>query len=103
MTIKGTHNGDLQVSQRLEILGTVIGSVVVVNSGNLELKGTILGRCEVQIGGKATIQGTIIGELENYGGAVDVWGVVDKLIDHGENTKSVTHKDSVIKEYARED
>ncbi|WP_322614507.1 hypothetical protein [Pseudomonas sp. BIC9C] len=101
MSISGIHKGDIEVADRLEVSGTVLGAVVVINGGILELGGTIKGKCVVEPCGEARIRGTVIGTLENYGGQVDVWGVVENLVDVGEGTRSIKHEHSIVKSYTR--
>ena len=78
------HWGDLTLNEDLQLRGLISGTVTVPDGIHLEVDGMIAGDLIVQQGGRATIRGMVNGIVQNDGGEVDIFGMVDSVRDLGE-------------------
>jgi len=72
----GRHKGDLSLTNDLEIMGLVNGSVTVPAGKFLRLRGRITGDLIIQSQGLAAIHGTVAGTVVNHGADVEILGKV---------------------------
>jgi len=60
---RGQLEGDRMVYEHVDLWGTVLGNVLVVDEGKLYVRGAIYGNLTVDKGGRAHIYGNVTGEL----------------------------------------
>src|SRR5687768_10789396 len=75
-TERGTIEGDLNLTESLELLGLVTGSVTVGLGLTLRLLGTVEHGVRLERGGSAVIYGVVGGDVLNLGGELQVSGIV---------------------------
>ncbi len=87
--------GDLEVTDHIELFGICHGDITVKPEGHLTLKGVWTGDVEVEEHAVAEIDGIVQGKLRNRGGEVDVHGVVQGsvLANAGRTT---VHRDAMV-------
>jgi hypothetical protein len=76
-TERGTIEGDLELSEHLELHGIINGDAIVCAGGRIDLHGMVCGDLTFETGSCGTIDGTVRGDLTNRGGVVVIRGVVD--------------------------
>ena len=67
--------------RRIEVLGTVVGDVTVPTGAAYAVLGVVIGGLIVEPGASVVVRGTVNGTLINYGGAVEVFGAVNRISD----------------------
>ncbi|MCH9052169.1 MAG: hypothetical protein IIA72_13995 [Proteobacteria bacterium] len=83
------HQGDLTLTDDLEISGLVSGTVTVTPGRYLLLHGMITDDLVVQKTARATIHGTVGGAVLNHDGDVEIFGMVGSIQDFGVRKASV--------------
>jgi hypothetical protein len=87
--------GNLEVSEPLQLYSTVTGNLTVKSGGSLFLYGTCAGDLAVEKGGEATIYGTVSGNLDNRG-TVKHFGTIGGSVLPGDGTFE-NHADAVVR------
>ena len=95
--LRDHHQGDLTLTDDLEISGLVSGTVTVPPGRYLLLHGTITRHLVVQKTARATIHGTVGGAVLNQDGDVEIFGTVGSIRDFGVR-KAFVDAHAVIKE-----
>ncbi len=67
--------------RRTEILETVVGDITVPAGAAYAVLGVVIGSLIVEPGASVVIRGTVNGALVNYGGDVEVFGAVGRVLD----------------------
>lgn len=80
--MQGYHDGDIETSKPLRVLGTIGGSLIARANSVISVDGTILQNLLVHPGAEATVNGTVLGVVENFGGKLRVFGTVKELMEH---------------------
>ena len=91
------HQGDLTLTDDLEITGLVSGTVTVPPGGYLLLHGMITGDLVVQKTARAIIHGIVSGAVLNHDGDVEIYGMVGGIRDSGVR-KAFVDAHAMIKE-----
>ena len=91
------RQGDLTLTDDLEISGLVGGTVTVPPGRILLLRGMITGDLVVQKTARATIHGTVGGAVLNHDGDVEIYGMVGGIRDSGVR-KAFVDAHAMIKE-----
>lgn len=94
-TFSGQHEGDLRLSEDLELLGMVTGTLTVPQGRYLDLKGTVKADLVIENGGRAVVRGKVDGTVRNLGGDVEILGMVGAVHDVGA-TRSTIASGAVI-------
>jgi len=71
--------GDVVIpsNEKVRIDGLITGDVDVEKDAILELNGMVGGTIRVSTGGKAIINGMVMKSIEELGGKVEIFGIVD--------------------------
>jgi hypothetical protein len=72
----GKVEGDLLVTENLDLHGMVTRNVTVANGATLLLHGMICGDLVLEKGGNVDLFGTVGGDVTNHGGILRIYGVV---------------------------
>ncbi|MET1173787.1 hypothetical protein [Paenibacillus amylolyticus] len=84
--IRHQINRDLEILEDTQLKGTIVGSTTVHPNIEFKLDGTVTGSVIVRENGKVIIRGTVLKGLVNYGGDVEIYGVVrGKISNQGGN------------------
>ena len=67
--------------RRTEILETIVGDITVPVGTTYVVLGVVIGSLIVEPGASVIIRGTVNGTLINYGGDVEVFGAVGRVLD----------------------
>jgi len=95
-TEHGKIEGDLSLNYEFVLHGMVTGNIVVERGGSLYLHGTCGKNLIIQEGGKAYLHGTVSGDMQNRGGYLEVYSVINgRLTTDTGNT--IVDKDAVIR------
>jgi cytoskeletal protein CcmA (bactofilin family) len=68
--------GDVVLSDELQLYGQVTGSVTVEDGGVLHVFGMVGKSVTVKAGGTATVHGMVSGDVRNEGGGLHIRGMV---------------------------
>ena len=90
-TENGKVEGDLLVSEDLNMNGMVTGNITVSNGASLKLNGMCLNNVIVEKSSHAEINGMINGDLINNGGSLDVHGSINGDINSFSGESNVSH------------
>lgn len=97
IVLSNKYDGPLKVENNVVLNGLVVGSVTVLQNGYFEMHGTVTNDLIVQPGAMAKIFGTVVGTVINYGGSVEVRGMVGSISDRGDS-QTVVYPEAVVKE-----
>lgn len=76
----GTVEGDLTVSDTLELRGLVEGDAIVMSGGRLTLRGMVCGQLVLHQGSYVEVHGTVGRDVTNRGGELRVFGTISGSI-----------------------
>jgi cytoskeletal protein CcmA (bactofilin family) len=93
--VAGKIDGDVELSDALELLGMITGHVVVASGGHLVLRGTCCAGMRIEPGGVVQLDGTVDGDVLNAGGELEVRGAINGRL-HAQAGTTVVHTDAVI-------
>lgn len=80
--------GDVRVEGRRTVHGMITGSVFVDIGGTLVLHGMVCKNVVISNGAEAIIHGMVVGDVENLGGVVEVFGMINgSVIERGGRTR----------------
>ena len=60
---RGTLKGNQVISEALDLWGTIVGDVSIVDGGKVYLRGAVYGNLTVYMGGRVHIYGNVSGNL----------------------------------------
>jgi cytoskeletal protein CcmA (bactofilin family) len=89
-TITDKIEGDLLVTEMLNIRGMVTGSVTVTSNGTLNLYGMICGNLILEPNSNTVVHGMVNGNVLNQGGFLSVLGRVVGVIQEITNSSPVS-------------
>jgi cytoskeletal protein CcmA (bactofilin family) len=77
-------DGPIEITERVHLIATITGTVVVASGAELRISGQVNGEVIVRQGGDLILLGTIKGAIINEGGDVAIFGFVGRVEDRGD-------------------
>lgn len=87
--------GDTRIEEDTELRGMITGNVMVAPGVTLELRGMVLGSLGLERSSRVYLRGMVTGNVENRGGHLEVWGMVDGRISRQDGI-TIVHPKAVV-------